>query len=106
MRRITSTLCALVLSVLPFQANALLMDMGSTYSANSPSAPLYYPEIERRKMWHSSHTIVEVEKGDTLYGIAQEFCGNSRLYPMIAELNGITNPDSIKVGDKIEIPCK
>jgi len=51
-------------------------------------------------------TIYEVKPGDTLGAIAQRFYGKASLYPKIFEANRdiLTNPDLIKVGQKLKIP--
>ncbi len=45
-----------------------------------------------------------IKKGDTLGIIAKRFYGNSSKYKIIAEVNNISNPDKIKVGQRIKIP--
>lgn len=47
-----------------------------------------------------------VQSGDTLSGIAQQFYGDASQasYMKIAKANGISNPDLIKVGQKLQIP--
>ena len=45
-----------------------------------------------------------VVKGDTLWGIAQKFYGNGSRYPEIAKANNISNPNLIRVGQKLLIP--
>lgn len=51
-------------------------------------------------------TIYEVKPGDTLGAIAQRFYGRASLYPKIFEANKdiLSNPDLIKVGQKLKIP--
>jgi len=51
-------------------------------------------------------TIYEVKPGDTLGAIAQRFYGKASLYPKIFEANKdiLSNPDLIKVGQKLKIP--
>jgi len=53
-------------------------------------------------------TIYEVKAGDTLGAIAQRFYGKASLYPKIFEANKdiLTNPNLIKVGQKLKIPPK
>lgn len=48
----------------------------------------------------------EVKKGDTLWKIAKEHYGDGSLYPEIFKANQdiLTDPDKIKVGQKLRIP--
>lgn len=48
-----------------------------------------------------SHTVVS---GDTLSKIAKQYLGNANKYKEVAEHNGISNPDLIKVGQVVRIP--
>ena len=45
-----------------------------------------------------------VVTGDTLSGIAQRFYASASVFPMIAAANGITNPNSIAVGQVLVLP--
>jgi nucleoid-associated protein YgaU len=49
------------------------------------------------------HTVVS---GDTLSKIAKNYLGDAKRYPEIVEANAgtVTNPDAIKVGQKLNIP--
>lgn len=46
---------------------------------------------------------VTVEKGDSLWAIAQTYLGNGTKYTYLAQLNGISSPYYIYVGQKIKI---
>lgn len=48
----------------------------------------------------------EIKKGDTLWDIAVKYLKNGIRYKEIAEYNNITNPNKIKVGQKIKIKIK
>ncbi|MDP2910080.1 MAG: LysM domain-containing protein, partial [bacterium] len=48
---------------------------------------------------------VAVEPGDTLSGIALTFLGNANLWPSIASLNNLANPDLIFPGQTIALPA-
>jgi nucleoid-associated protein YgaU len=45
-----------------------------------------------------------VKPGDSLSKISKLFYGNMNKYNEIAEANGISNPDLIKVGQQINVP--
>lgn len=45
-----------------------------------------------------------VESGDTLASIAEEFYGDASLDDYLAEANGITDPESLAVGQQLTIP--
>lgn len=47
-----------------------------------------------------------VRSGDTLGAIAQATLGSASRYPEIAALNGIADPNLIKVGQKLKLPGK
>jgi LysM repeat protein len=53
-----------------------------------------------------SETIYIVQPGDTLGALAQRFYGKAGMYPKIFEANRdiLSNPDLIKVGQKLKIP--
>lgn len=46
----------------------------------------------------------EVERGDTLYTISQKIYGNASKVEKICEMNGISDPDKIREGQKIILP--
>jgi LysM repeat protein len=48
-----------------------------------------------------THVVVA---GDTLSSLAATFYGDGRLYPLIADANGIANPNVIAVGSTLTIP--
>ena len=52
----------------------------------------------------SSGSTYTVQYGDTLSGIAKELLGDASRYKEIAALNGIDNPNVIKVGQVLKIP--
>lgn len=49
------------------------------------------------------HTVVQ---GDTISKIARMYYGSSEYWPRLCEYNGISNPDSIYIGQQIKIPPK
>lgn len=46
----------------------------------------------------------QVESGDTLWGLAERFYGDGRLFKVISVINDISDPDHIVVGQELEIP--
>ena len=46
---------------------------------------------------------ITVKKGDTLAGIAETYLGDAGMYHVLAEYNGISNPNLIEVNQKIII---
>jgi nucleoid-associated protein YgaU len=68
--------------------------------AAAPAAQPPAPQIA------AEQTLYEVKSGDTLGAIAQRFYGKASLYPKIFEANRdiLSNPDLIKVGQKLKIP--
>ncbi len=61
--------------------------------AAAPAAPTNIPD-----------EYYTVEAGDTLFAIAEKFYGDGNKYKDLAHSNNISNPDLIKVGQKIQIP--
>ena len=45
-----------------------------------------------------------VQRGDTLRLIAQDLCGDPEAADLIMELNGITDPTQLSVGDTLTLP--
>jgi LysM repeat protein len=68
-----------------------------------PAAPPVQPPTPQTT---EEETIYVVQKGDTLGALAQRFYGKASLYPKIFEANRdiLSNPDLIKVGQKLRIP--
>lgn len=61
-------------------------------------------ELTKEKDEDSGDTVYTVKPGDTLGEIAQKYYGNAGEYKKIAHYNNISNPDLIKVGQKLRIP--
>ncbi|WP_019008346.1 BON domain-containing protein [Deinococcus aquatilis] len=61
-------------------------------------------ELTKEKDTDTGDTVYTVKAGDTLGEIAQKYYGNAAEYKKIAHYNNISNPDLIKVGQKLRIP--
>jgi len=61
-------------------------------------------ELVKEKDTDTGDTVYTVKPGDTLGEIAQKYYGNAAEYKKIAHYNNISNPDLIKVGQKLRIP--
>jgi nucleoid-associated protein YgaU len=66
----------------------------------TPEQPPAAPADSAYTQWY------EVKKGDTLWKIAKEVYGDGSLYPEIFKANQdtLSDPDKIKVGQKLRIP--
>jgi len=51
-----------------------------------------------------SDRIYTVQRGDTLWHIAQKFYGDGKKYRLIIQANNITDPGTLAVGRKLIIP--
>ena len=71
----------------------------SPAAKQAQAAPAQAPKAEEG-------TTYIVQSGDTLSALAQRFYGKASLYPKIFEANRdiLSNPDLIKVGQKLRIP--
>ena len=69
----------------------------------APAAPQVPPPAAPKA---GEETTYVVQSGDTLGALAQRFYGKASLYPKIFEANRdiLSNPDLIKVGQKLRIP--
>jgi len=69
----------------------------------APAAPQVPPPVAPRA---AEETTYVVQNGDTLGALAQRFYGRASLYPKIFEANRdiLSDPDLIKVGQKLRIP--
>lgn len=76
-------------------------------SASSPTTPA--PDTEGETAPDTSAplpdgwVLYEIQRGDTLWGIAKRFLGSGTRYPEIMALNGLTS-DLIYAGDHLKIP--
>lgn len=71
-----------------------------------PEAPAAQPVQSSTPQKTEEETIYVVQKGDTLSALAQRFYGKASLYMKIFEANRdvLSNPDLIKIGQKLRIP--
>lgn len=47
---------------------------------------------------------IEIQKGDTLYGLSRKFSGHGTYFPQILLFNAIKNPDLIYSGKSLRVP--
>jgi LysM repeat protein len=71
-----------------------------------PEAPAAQPVQSSTPQKTEEETIYVVQKGDTLSALAQRFYGKASLYMKIFEANRdvLSNPNLIKIGQKLRIP--
>jgi LysM repeat protein len=71
-----------------------------------PEAPAAQPVQSSTPQKTEEEMIYVVQKGDTLSALAQRFYGKASLYMKIFEANRdvLSNPDLIKIGQKLRIP--
>lgn len=50
------------------------------------------------------YTLHEIQPGESLSKIAKKYYGDYKLFRVIADYNGIDDPTSIKVGQKVKVP--
>lgn len=76
-------------------------DVETTVTDTSPAAEITEAEPEAPKTrLQITHVVV---KGDTLWDIAERYVKDPLLYPELARLSGIKNPDRIYPGDIVRI---
>ena len=72
-----------------------------------PGVPEDLPAAEPAAPADNAYTQwYEVKSGDTLWKIAKQYYGDGSLYPEIFKANQdiLSDPDKIKVGQKLRIP--
>ena len=50
------------------------------------------------------YTLHQIQPGESLSQIAQQYYGDYQLFHVIADYNGITDPTSVKVGQTVKVP--
>lgn len=73
------------------------------YYGQKPRQQKQHPQSERMALQGNIYT---VQRGDTLWGIAEKYLGNGTKYTQIASENHIKNPNLIYPGQRIKIPEK
>ena len=74
--------------------NTLLEDLNNYYEINDAEAAQV-----------TGGVTYEVQRGDTLFKIAEAQCASGDLFTEIAAANNISDPNFIEVGQVLEIPC-
>lgn len=101
-------------SVIRSEANGSLLRVAATVSlleyveadvliATVPSPAARVNEVTAAGAVPAGRTHI-LKKGDTLWGIAQKYLGAGKRYTEIVTLNGIKNPNRVKVGTVLKIP--
>lgn len=98
-------------------ANALKTTEVSQITENSQQPAVQQPAVQQPEVQQPVLQVEEqavtvetepasytIRKGDTLIGISMQYYGNEAKVSEICALNGIGNPDDIKVGEKILLP--
>lgn len=85
------------LEVLPVQEKASASKAGSSKKTTKKSEP------KRTTKKQTEETTYTVQSGDTLWAIAKRFYGEGDKYIYLANLNGISNPSTIRVGQVLKI---
>ena len=66
---------------------------------------IYYEITDAKAAQVTGGVDYTVEAGDTLFGIAEELCGDGNKFTEIAAANGISDPNFIEPGQQLTIPC-
>ena len=86
----------------------------SLSAAPTPIAPAPAPAAQQQPVWNESAPYTpapvaggrtyRVQRGDTLMGIARREYNDAGMWRKIAEANGLSNPNVIKVGQELVLP--
>jgi nucleoid-associated protein YgaU len=103
MRKILRTLCTIVVLAIP--KNSFSEATNSTRltvpePAVTPIDPPYAPGWALAPVYHELSEYI-IQPGDTLWDIAKTECGKGMDYIELASYNNISNPDKIRVGQKL-----
>ena len=49
---------------------------------------------------------VVVRRGDSLYRLAKEYCGDARQYKWLLQINGMAEGDLLRVGQAVKVNCR
>lgn len=89
-------------SVLVFIASMALPAWGQQYFLYTPQ-----PVVSGQKRPAQDSVLVreiEIQKGDTLYGLSRKYSGKGMYYPQILLFNSIKNPNLIYQGKTLKVP--
>jgi nucleoid-associated protein YgaU len=106
MRR-TATLLSMVVAAFWLAALPAGAGEDSDPMKPAPSAvPSAAPDSPRAADAHATEADLEyvVEEGDTLAEIAEEQLGSAEKWKLIARANGIDDPRTLRVGQKLTLP--
>ncbi len=62
------------------------------------------PPSEHPAAIEGEYTVHQIQPGESLSKVAQKYYGDYKLFHVIADYNGIADPTSVKVGQKIKVP--
>ncbi|MBI4979948.1 LysM peptidoglycan-binding domain-containing protein [Candidatus Woesearchaeota archaeon] len=102
MKKTITTLCTLVALSVPATADAIIEYYNFTGGGGA------YFKITSAAgndnfRFHLLENQYEVKKGDTLWDIAEERCGDGNKYWMLAEYNRLRDSDKIKIGKVLDV---
>jgi LysM repeat protein len=72
--------------------------------ASAPILALFAIAVSLHADTAASPEVYVVQKGDSLYAIAQARLGDASLWPRLAAYNGLEDPNTIRVGQKVLVP--
>ncbi|MBL4701745.1 MAG: LysM peptidoglycan-binding domain-containing protein [Phycisphaeraceae bacterium] len=71
---------------------------------NATPIPTYQPAVALESTVSSGNSVHVVSKGETLWRIAKKYYGSGKRWADIANANGLSDPNRIYVGMKLNIP--
>jgi nucleoid-associated protein YgaU len=79
---------------------------GSTARGNQPISTRESDPTATAGSTSAASTTYTVQTGDSIWSIAAEQYGNGKYWRAIAEANPLTDPQTIKPGDELQLPAK